>query len=238
MPSPCAVGDSSTANTALLGTGIARVTGVPVSSIYVNSFCQSIFTADELRDSAGMSAGLITGIDYTFTNNPNNMLVSIYLSTTTDSLYASTHDMIAVHDGHCVYGPALLAARTSGTVHYQFDPPFSWNGVDNLVLTSIINNASGAMQSASFFGNSTPSHGNRTIHRYLNDQPFTPASATMGSASLSNYRPSVAFHTMACAVADTCAAPVVMVREVGEDYATIEWVPGYGESEWSLYYRR
>lgn len=238
MPPPCAVGDTATADTALLGTGTSHVTGVPVSNVYANSFCQSIYTAEELRDSTGMSSGLITGIDYTFTNNPRDMMVSIYLSTTTDSLYASTHDMIPVHEGNIVYGPALLAAHTDGTVHYQLDPPFSWNGADNLVITSIINNAAGAIQSSSFHGNSTPAVGNRTIHSYLNDQPFTPAGAALVPASLSNYRPSVALHIMECAEAATCAAPVVAVRDVGEDNATIEWTPGYGESEWSLYYRR
>ena len=237
LPLTCEVGDSTTADTASVGTGTSLISGVPVSNVYVNSLCQSIYTADEML-AAGVGVGLITGMDYSFTSNPGNMLVSIYVSTTADSLYATADDMVAVDGGELVYGPALHAAGTSGRVHYEFDRPFSWNGVDNLVVTIIFNNATGAMQSASFFGHSTQAVGNRTVRSHLNEEPFTPANAQAGYSVLSNYRPSVTFHTMECAVSSTCAPPAVAVQGVGEDYAIVDWAPGYRENEWSVFYRQ
>ena len=236
LPLPCVVGDSTTADTSALGTGSSRTTGVPVSNIYVHSLCQSIYTADELH-AAGVEAGLITGIDYTFSNNPHNMTVSLFVSTTRDSLYASTEDLLEVTSADRVYGPALYAAGNSGTVHFELDRPFSWNGVDNLVVTSFINNSLGALQSSSFFGNSTQVVGNRTVRSYLIEEPFTTANAQTGTAHLSNYRPSLIFHTMGCAELATCALPSVTVQGVGEDYAVVDWVPGYRDSVWSVYYR-
>ena len=237
LPLPCEAGDTATADTASVGNGINRISGVPVSNMFVNSLCQSIYTADEML-AEGVGIGVISGLDYVFTNNPHDMLVSIYVSTTSDSLYATTDDMVEVNAGGLVYGPALHAAGTGGTVHYEFDRPFSWNGVDNLVVTSIFNNAVGAMQSASFFGNSTQTVGNRTVRSYLNDVPFTTANALEGASALSNYRPSVTFHTMECGVLSTCAPPAVIVQSVGEDYAMVDWTPGYRENEWSVFYRQ
>ncbi|MBO4600349.1 MAG: fibronectin type III domain-containing protein, partial [Bacteroidales bacterium] len=237
LPLPCEVGDTTASDTASVGTDINRISGVPVSNMYVNSLCQSIYTADELH-AAGVGVGVITGMDYGFTNNPRDMLVSIYVSTTGDSLYATADDMVAVSDGVLVYGPALHAAGTSGTVHYEFDRLFSWNGLDNLVVTIIINNAAGNMQSASFFGYSTQTVGNRTVRSYMNDEPFTAANALTGVAVLSDYRPSVTFHTMVCSVSSTCAPPAVTAQGVGEDYAMVVWAPGYRESEWSVFYRQ
>ena len=233
---PCAVGDSATADSALLGTGSSRMSGVPVSNVYVHSLCQSIYTADELH-AAGLSAGPITGIDYTFTSNPHDMTVSLFVATTSDSLYASTAELIAPTADDRMYGPALYAAGTGGTVHFELERPFWWNGVDNLAVTSFINNASGALQSASFFGNSSQTVGTQTVHCYLNEEPFTTANALTGHAQLSSYRPSLTFHTMGCAVPSTCAPPIITVREVGEDYALVEWLPGYHENVWSVYYR-
>ena len=237
MHQPCMMVDTTTDDTLSIGAGVVHTTGVPVSYLFVNSLCQSIYTADELH-AAGLEAGYITGIDYTFTNNPRNMLVSLYVSTTTDSLYASVDDMVGVRNSELVYGPAMYAAGNSGTVHFEFDQPFTWNGMENLVLTSFINNAAGAMQSPSFYGNSTLANGNRTVHSYLNDEPFTIANLTTGTASTSGYRPSVTFHTMECAVAGECAPPIVMVQSVGEDYAQLEWMPGMGDTAWGVWYRR
>ena len=234
---PCAVGDSSSADTFQIDSGAVHTTGVPVTYLFVNSLCQSIYTVNELH-AIGIDAGLITGLDYTFTNNPHNMLVSIYLSTTNDSVYATADDMVAVRGGERVYGPTLHASGTSGTVHYEFDHPFSWNGVDNLVVTSFVNNQTGAMQSASFYGNSTQVVGNRTVYSYLNEVPFTTDNYRSGTALTSNYRPTVAFHTMQCAELSTCATPIATVRSVGEDYALVEWAPGYREASWSVFYRQ
>ena len=237
LPLLCEAGDTTTADTASVGTGTSLISGVPVSNVYVNSLCQSIYTAEEML-AEGVGVGMITGMDYSFTNSPRDMLVSIYVSTTSDSLYATVDDMVAVDGSELVYGPALHAAGTSGTVHYEFDRPFSWRGVDNLVVTIVINNAMGTMQSASFFGRSTQTVGNRTVRSYMNENPFTAANALTGVSALSDYRPSVTFHTMECAVSSTCAPPAVAVQGVGEDYAIVDWAPGYRENEWSVYYRQ
>ena len=233
---PCVSGDTAGADTVALGLGSNHTTGVPVSYYYVNSLCQSIYTAAELH-AAGLEAGLITGVDYTFTANSHPMIVSLYLSNTSDAMYGAVGDMLPVFASQRMYGPAYYAAGSSGTIHFDFATPYVWDGIGNLVLTSIINNATGAMLSPMFYGNSTQIGVNRTVFGFLNDTAFTPDNMADGNLSLSQYRPSVMFRTMECVTTAECAPPVVVVREVGADYARVEWTTGYAETAWDVYYQ-
>ena len=65
---PCSMTDTTVADTVVMGTGTSHVTGVPVAYYYPNSLCQSIYTAAELHG-IGLASGMITGMDFSFTNN-------------------------------------------------------------------------------------------------------------------------------------------------------------------------
>ena len=138
-----------------------------------------------------------------------------------------------------VYGPALHAAGTRDTVHCEFDRPFSWNGVGNVVVTTMMNDAdTSAPQSPLFYGYSTPTGVNSTVRSHLVDEPFTPDNAASGSAAVSQYRPTVRFHTAQCAGEAECVPPTLWVRQVEPRAAHLEWIPGHGEAGWDVLYRR
>ena len=233
---PCMAGDSAHADTVQCGTGTSTSTGVPISYMYVHSFCQSIYPAATLR-ADGMEAGMITGMDYFFTNNPHDMTAAIYVGTTDDTCFASLEDRVELQDQQLVYGPALYAAGNQGTVHFDFDTPLSWDGGDNLVVTTIFNNASNAVQSSMFYGYSTATGVNSTIHSYLIDEPFTPTNITSGVAAMSQRRPSVEFHTQPCAEVAVCVPPTVVVEQVTDRSASVEWIGGTFDTDWDLLYR-
>ena len=130
---PCAVSDPTLTDTLVFSTGTNQVSSVPVQYSWGNTLCQSIYTASELVD-MGLSAGMITGLDYSFSNNSTyEKLFSIYITSTDHLTYSSSSDMVTVRAADLVYGPATHSLNTSGTVHYTFSTPFQWDGSSNIV---------------------------------------------------------------------------------------------------------
>ena len=234
---PCLVVDTALSDTVSLGSGTSQSTGVPVSYLYAHSLCQSIYTASELL-AAGLSAGPIEGMDYTFTNNHHDMMFSIYVGTTDSVGYSGPEYIHAVPEQDLAYGPALHAAGTSGTVHYTFGTPFVWDGESNLIVTTIMNDATSNPEASLFYGYSTLTGVDCTLHGYkMNSQLFTTDNMMSGSYSMSQYRPSVVFYTMVCSMEADCVSPTIGVERVESDGAYIEWTSGNQESSWDVLYR-
>jgi hypothetical protein len=233
MRMPCQLGDTAAVDTVTVGRDSNCVTGVPVSYYYPYTVCQSLFTAHELVDS-GVVPGLISGMDYTYTNSRRDLELSIYISTTTDTSYASVADMATVREWDCVFDPALLPAGSEGVVHFEFDRPFSWDGVNNLVVTTIVNTLGATIQSPMCYGYSTRLDDNKTIYGYQTDVHFSTDNVTSGNNTLSRYRPSVSFHSMPCAIESDCSRPTLVTGVLGVDYVELEWVPGGVETSWRV----
>lgn len=234
---PCAIVDPTRTDTVVCGTGSSQVSGVPVYSSWGNSLCQSIYTASELID-LGVSAGEISGLDYTFTTNSSYAkLFSIYITTTDRTLYSSPSDMVTVRATDLVYGPAAHPLNTTGTVHYDFTTPFSWDGSSNIVITTMMNQPNGASHSSSsFYGYSTNLGVARTIYRYQDGTQYTPANSTGGSGSgTSTYRPTITFYSFGCLTPATCAAPTLMMERIESDTAEVSWIPGNEETSWNVW---
>lgn len=235
---PCAVIDPTLTDTVVFSSGTNQVSGVPVNSSWGNTLCQSIYTAEELN-TMGIYAGMISGLDYTFTANSSYAkLFSIYISSASRSSYSGTADMLPVRAEDLVYGPAAHPLNTSGTVHYTFTEPFAWDGSSNIVITTMMNQPNGASHSvSSFYGYSTSCSATRTIYHYQDATQFTPANCTGGNASTSAYRPTITIYTMGCMAPASCAAPTIMLDRVTVDTVEISWIPGFQENGWDLYYK-
>ena len=232
---PCGTVDVSITDTVVFSTGTTQTSGVPVNSSWGNTLCQSIYTASELV-AMGLTAGAITGVDYTFTNNSSyEKLFSIYISMTDRSNYSGTGDMLPVRASNLVYGPTTHSLNTSGTVHYEFTTPFMWDGTSNIVITTMMNQPNGTSHSiSSFYGYSTNCGVTRTNYRYQDGTQYTPSNTTSGNAGTSNYRPSITFYTYGCAVRAECAAPTIIVERVEADTVEVSWIPGYQETSWNV----
>lgn len=235
---PCAVIDPALTDTVVFSSGTTQSSGVPVNSSWGNTLCQSIYTAEELN-AMGIFAGQISGLDYTFTTNSSYAKVfSIYVTSTNQSTYSSTTNMVTVRAEDLVYGPAAHPLNTTGTQHYTFTQPFSWDGSSNLVITTMMNQPNGASHSSSsFYGYCTACGATRTIYRYQDGTQYSPANSTGGNSSTSTYRPSITIYTMGCMTPASCAAPTIVLDKVSIDTVEVSWIPGYQENSWNLYYK-
>ncbi len=237
------VGDSVEFTTACLlgglsqpsGYGNSQITGIPVYSSWGNSFCQSIFTLSELND-MGISAGPITGITYTWASAGSyNKDLVIFMGHTTNNTFTSfsplTGSMTQVYQG----------PRTTsdvGTIEYHFDTAFIWDGVSNIVVSSFVNQPSGASHASSgFYGYSSNCGSSRSIYGYKDNVAYTLSNLTTNSGtSVSSYRPNISF-IMPCDTTATCVAPNLVLREVTTDSVKLFWAPGYNETAWNIQYK-
>ena len=236
LPLPCLQPDSTTTDSVVAGTETNQVSGVPVKHDWNNSLCQSIYTASELHG-MGMTEGMVVGMDYGFTSSPYNHTFSIYMTKTSRTHYGDNY-LMGVGEGDLVYGPAFHAAGISGTVHYEFDTPFWWDGDSNVVVTTVMSKEPGDWHGSSFYGYSTLVSGwSKTMYRYATT-PFTSADLASGRGTGSEYRPSVTFYTMPCGESVACLPPMVWVDSVGEDAAVVAWTPGLHETSWRVMYRQ
>ncbi|MCQ2294299.1 MAG: fibronectin type III domain-containing protein, partial [Bacteroidales bacterium] len=234
----CGAMVAGTADTAAMGTGTSQTSGVPVNSGWGNTVCQSIFTAAELH-AAGIDSGTFNAIDFTWTTSSSyakefTIIMGSVASSTTS--YGSTSDMVGLAS-HVVAYTGVHPIGTTGTVHYDLDAPFNWNGTDNVVLTTFMNQPAGQSHTSSgFYGLSTNTSSNTTTYAYQDYNPFTVANATTsGNHYLSNYRPTVTFYTGQCGELESCIAPAPVVTEVSTSTATVSWAPGNVETSWNVY---
>ncbi len=224
-----------TGDTVVVGTGSSQTTGVPVTSAWGNSFCQSIFTAAELN-ALGIDSGTFNGIDYTWTNNSSySKEFTIFMGTTSQSTANGTTPISPATHIQVYHGDHVLG--TSGTVHYDFDAPFNWNGTDNLVITTFMNQPTGASHSSSsFYGLSTDCGTDRTVYGYQDGTQFTTTAYSSGYFNSSSYRPTITLYSGICESLETCVAPNPMVTSTTPTSATLHWAPGNEETNWSVYY--
>ncbi|MBQ0160390.1 MAG: fibronectin type III domain-containing protein [Bacteroidales bacterium] len=236
---PCIQADDSTNSSFFtILDGTAQVSNIPVNTSWGNTMCQSIYTAEELA-AAGVNPGMIAGLSYYFTNNANwPKSFSIYISTTEMDVYSSGNDQISPATQTLVYGPAAHPTGTSGWQDYTFTEPFYWDGASNLVITTFMNQPAGASHSSSgFYGYSTNTHVNRSAVRYMDNTAFTPDNYTTRSCFLNTSVPSIKVIEYECSQYASCAAPLVVVENIGANEATAVWAPGLDETSWMVEYR-
>lgn len=234
----CAEIDPTTREDVTIGTGDSLKSGVPVDNGHGNTLCQSIYLASEL--SSLDTSTTIQAVTYTWTNNANfAKKFSIYMTNTQVSDFATPTADCWVPTGQTslVYsGPHPIG--TSGSVTYQLNPPFVWDGTNNICITTTMNQPDGITQSSSnFYGLSTQTSPSayRSMYRRVNynqQNGANPSSVTPTSRSY--YRPNITLTSGSCLRYDSCAAPAAIITDITSNSASIVWVPGYAESEWTL----
>ena len=231
----CGTMVAGTADTTIVGTGTSQTSGVPVNSSWGNTMCQSIYTAAELH-TLGLDSGSINGMDYSWTANSSYAKeFTIIIGTTSQSQYSGTAPINPATHVMVYHGNHPLG--TSGLVHYNFDATFHWNGTDNLVVTTFMNQPTGESHSiSSFYGLSTDCGTTRTAYGYQDGSQYTISTYGAGNRYTSTYRPSVTFYTGICESMETCVAPRPIVTAATSSSATVQWAPGNTESSWSVYY--
>ena len=221
---------------ATIGNGTSNVSGVPVYSSYGNTFSQMIFTAEELA-AAGLQAGNIAGMTFTWNNNPTYAKeFTIYIGHTDKATFSSKTDYVAFSNLTQVYGPAVHPTGTSGQVEYTFTTPFTWDGTSNIVVSTFMNQYNGSTGSSGFTAIGGAAGATRSLYRYRDSYAYTPeyietnqngANATYGSTSSS--RPNVTF--IAPCDTGSCNAPTTVIALSETEYAaTLTFTDVNGET--------
>ena len=115
---------------------------------------------------------------------------------------------------------------------FNFNTPFAYNGVDNLLLIVLDDNDSYVS------GNSWYTHASTTNcarYIYTDSAPYSISSVPTSTGTALSVNNNVIFGGN-CDSTATCFAPNVYVTNITTTTADINWVPGYGESDWELEY--
>lgn len=212
---------------ATVGDGDDTNPDLPLDAFWKYNYTQQIFDATEMN-----GAVQIKGIkfDYAGTNAMTKKTeVDIYLAHTQLGSFPSEFDWVPITLATRVYSGSLNC--TQGWNTFMFDTVFEYNGIYNLVLT--IDDNSG--QSDNFYGNfhTHPVFGKTLARREDagNPNPYDPP-----RGNLCNYRNNVVF-LADCDETATCIAPCVLITDIDDKNATMEWAPGNDETTWQIEYR-
>lgn len=217
---------------ATMGTGTTATSGVIVNSSWGNTYCQQIFTSDELV-AAGLQAGDIAGITFTWNGNGSYQKdFSIYMGNTNQEDFASTTSWVPIASQTLVYGPTLRpTSGTSGEQEYMFTTPFTWDGTSNIVISTFINQHGGSQSSSGFNSYSTNSgKTNVSMWKYRDSQAFTESEVDgLTASSRSGYRASIKL-IRPCDTG-SCNAPTVAIALAETEYAaTLTFTDVNGET--------
>ncbi len=216
------------------GTGTNQTNGVPVMSSWGNTFCQSIYTAEELT-AMGVEPGPIHGVTYTWsTAGSYNKEIVLFMGHTNNTVFTSTSpltgSMTQVYTG-------TRNTTDVGLHEYYFDTPFVWDGVHSIVLTSFVNQPAGASHySSGFYGYSTSCGRNASLYAYKDNTAYTTSNLSSSSFYYSTSRPNVNFIVPPDTLV-TCVAPNVVLTDVLPNSVSFRWAPGYQETSWDIYYK-
>lgn len=210
---------------ATLGNGTYTSAYVPVHYNWGNTYCQQIFTAQELTE-AGMSAGPIQGISFSwYYRSSYTKEFTIYIGTTNKDEFNDNSDWITV-TGDPVYGPAEFAT-SAAQENFAFNTPFVWDGVSNIVITTIMNQYNGSGTGGSGITAYAYDAGyNRSLYNYRDSYAFVvndPETSGSQHKGISNYRANITFMAN-CNTNVTCFAPASVSASVAENnVVTVNW---------------
>ena len=231
----CHAVDISEQDTIFVGDSTSTSTSyyIPVNNFYNYTYSQQIFTPAEIGGAQNIAS---IGFYYTTTSTMTQKTnVSIYLGHTSDSVFANTNSMVPFDSLTLVYtGP--LNCSTGWNI-FNFEVPFAYNGVNNLVVA--VDDNSGAYNSSSYTFRTHPTTANKALHYYsdsYNPNPESPSSFT-GTKSLLTSRNNIKFLTGACDNNPDCVAPNLIAADSLTTEITVVWAPGFDETSWNVEYK-
>ena len=208
-----------------IGNGTATSSYLPGNSFYNYSLSEQLFTASELGGATTFNSISLQ----CSTANDRVRDWDIYLLPTTAT--SLTGFVNATSSAQLVYSGRVNIEEGWFTI--QFDRPFAYNGTSNLIL--IVDDNTGSYTATNYYYCHTSTHGS-SYYIYNDGTNYNPASATSYSPTSTTNRNNIILGGV-CDTTITCVAPNVYVRDVTTTTATVDWAPGYTESQWSLEYQ-
>ena len=205
-----------------IGNGTTTSTYLPSYSFYKHSYTQQIFTAAEMG-----GASNITSVSFDMANLSQQRHYTIYMMHTTES---AVNAWIPAANAQLVFNGDHVFQTGWNT--FDFNTPFAYNGVDNLLLIVLDDNDSYVS------GNSWYTHASTTNcarYIYTDSAPYSISTVPTSTGTALSVNNNVIFGGN-CDTTATCFAPNMYVDNVDTTSADIIWVPGLDESNWELEY--
>ncbi len=215
----CPDGGSTT-----IGDGTGTTTGVPVAN-YGSTYCQQIFTAEELRE-AGV-ANNIAGLAFNWQaiDASYDKYFTIWLANTDKSSFASTSDFVPYSELTKVYGPVFIEHGTgAGEQEYVFNNAFQWDGNSNIVVVTLMNAGAGDGNASRRAYTHNTGVSNITMYQRKDGSQYTEEQlATITGSSRTTYRANITF-IAPCNTDVTCFAPATVTTAITPaNVVTVNW---------------
>ena len=218
-----------------VGSGTTTSTNVPIYTAYKHSYSQQMYRASEDLQNTQMVIDALA-FQYSGTGSIKRN-VDIYML---ETMATDVSAWIDITNASKVFsGDVLLIPNMSedNWLTITLDTSFNYNGLANLLVAIHTHDsmATNTVTTDKTFLCSSASG----MTRYLSNtgtatyDPLNLSSLTTGTASAN--RPNIRF--IHCNTSSNCAPPTVTVTDVVDDYATVEWRPGYHETSWELEYK-
>ncbi|MBR6334153.1 MAG: fibronectin type III domain-containing protein, partial [Bacteroidales bacterium] len=205
-----------------IGDGTSSTEYFPEYAYYEYSYTQQIFLASEMGGAANISS--IT-FDVTSVGDPTRN-IQIYLMHTNS---ASGSSWLSASNAQQVYSGNVTFSVGLNTI--DFTTPFSYNGVDNLVL--VVMDITGTWTDANEFKcHYTSSDLSRYV--YQDGTSYSITSVPTDGYS-TNERNNVIFG-VPCDSTASCSAPNSYIADYDAGSVTVAWAPGNMETSWEMEY--
>src|SRR5262249_14826230 len=115
-----------------VGSGTNTSQNLPINPGSNFTYSQSIYLASEIN-----ASGQVTAINWYYNGNTalsNSQQLVIYMGTTTKASFTSSYDWISVSSLTQVYSGGIITQSTPGWKKIVLDNPFTYDGVNNLVI--------------------------------------------------------------------------------------------------------
>ena len=211
---------------------------VPYNSLYVYSFVEQLYSADEIAEAGGM-AGTISTIRFYHkpSSTPSAALTNhivVYMMNVDKTSFSATNDYVQVSALDIVFDGDWTIPTTTGWVDIVLDNPFEYDGTSDLMV-AVHENSSG--YSSRYFQTTTTTSAVCTFyHDTYNPDPYNLGSYS-GTKAVNANRANIQLDITPSGSGPTCPKPTnLAVSNVTSSNASFSWTKGGDETEWVLEY--
>jgi hypothetical protein len=202
----------------------------PTYLCYNYSYTQQIFDASEITTDS------IYGVGFQyFYSTSDTRNITIYLGHTTQSTFTGVSNFIPADSLTQVYQGTITFSNVNDQnwVNVNFNTPFEFDGVSNLVL--VVRDMTGSWSTCAETFRTHNANATKSLYYYQDSGPIDPTSPSATYQGVVSFRNNVRF--ISPCLPATCIQPNVIVSNVGVHEADLIIIPGDYETSWEAEYK-
>ena len=218
-----------------VGNGTAASVYVPIYTANKHSYSQQLYRANEDLQNTQM---VIDALAFQYNGSGSiKRNVDIYMMETSATAVSSWIDITTAKKVFSGDVELLPNMSDGGWVTISLDTAFNYDGLSNLLVAIHNHNvtATNTVTTDKMFLCTSLSNMTRYISN-TGTTTYDPLNvSSLGTGTAASDRPNIRF--IQCNTSTTCAPPTLTVSDVADEYAVVEWLPGYQETRWELEYK-